>query len=214
MGHSLVAFDFDGTVADSFVESLDAYNRVAPRLHLRRVDPAEIPELRHLAAGRLLTTLGIPMWKLPRLVIAVRAELMDHFGRVAPVPGIGEALRALAKAQVRLAIVTSNSKANVLAFLARHDLEVFGTIVAGTTVFGKAARLKRLLKAAGTNTATSVYVGDTAPDVRAAREAATQALAVTWGFSAREPLTAESPDALVESPAELPGAVLRLLGNR
>ena len=214
MGRPLVVFDFDGTVADSFAESLAAYNRVAPRLRLRCVAPAEVPELRRLGAGQLLGALGIPMWKLPRLMIAVRADLMDHFDCVAPVPGIGPALRELAKTPLRLAIVTSNSKANVLAFLARHDLEVFGTVVAGTSVFGKAARLRRLLKAAGTDADSSVYVGDTTPDVRAAREAGATAVAVTWGFTAREPLATESPDSLLESPAELPDAILRLLGNR
>jgi phosphoglycolate phosphatase len=214
MGRTLVSFDFDGTVADSFAESLAAYNRVAPRLRLRRVLEAEVPDLRRLSAGQLMTALGIPMWKLPRLMIAVRADLMDHFGSVAPVQGIGEALRELARAGHRLAIVTSNSKANVHAFLARHDLGVFGTVVAGTSVFGKATRLKRLLKAAGTDASTSVYIGDTTPDIRAAREAGTSAIGVTWGFSAREPLAAEAPDALIESTAALPGAVLRLLANR
>jgi phosphoglycolate phosphatase len=213
MGRSLVIFDFDGTVADSFVESFAAYNRVAPRLRLRRVAEAELPELRRMATGELMTALGIPMWKLPRLMIGVRADLMDHFHTVQPVPGIGAPLRALAKAGHRLAIVTSNSKANVHAFLARHDLGVFGTVVAGASVFGKSTRLRRLLKAAGANASNSVYIGDTSPDIRAAREAGTTAIAVTWGFSAREPLAAEAPDALVEATADLPVAVLRLLGN-
>jgi phosphoglycolate phosphatase len=211
MGRPLVIFDFDGTVADSFAESLAAYNRVAPKLHLRRVAEAEVPGLRRINAGQLMTALGIPMWKLPRLMIAVRADLMDHFDAVAPVPGIGAAVRALAKTGYRLAIVTSNSKANVYAFIARHDLNVFGTVVAGASIFGKATRLKRLLKAAGTDVSTSVYIGDTNPDVRAAREAGTSAIAVTWGFSSREPLAEEVPDALLDSPDELPGSVQRLL---
>jgi beta-phosphoglucomutase-like phosphatase (HAD superfamily) len=37
MTRPFVIFDFDGTVADSFAESLLAYNRVAPRLRLRTV---------------------------------------------------------------------------------------------------------------------------------------------------------------------------------
>jgi phosphoglycolate phosphatase len=214
MRRPLVIFDFDGTVADSFGESLAAYNRVAPRMHLRRVAETEVADLRRVNAGQLMTALGIPMWKLPRLMIAVRADLMDHFGSVAPVPGISEAVRELAKAEYRLAIVTSNSKVNVHAFLARHDLNVFGTVVAGASIFGKATRLRRLLKAAGTDVSNSVYIGDTTPDVRAAREAGTAAIGVTWGFSAGEPLAGETPDALLDSPAELRGAILRLLGNR
>jgi len=213
MGRPLVIFDFDGTIADSFAESLAAYNRVAPRMRLRRVAETELPELRCMSAGQLMTVLGIPMWKLPRLMLAVRGELLDHFGSVTPVPGIGEALHELSKASYRLTIVTSNSKANVHALLARHHLDFFGTIVAGASVFGKATRLRRMLKAAGTDGASAVYIGDTTPDIRAARDAGTRAIAVTWGFSAPEPLVAENPDALLDSPVELPGAVARLLGG-
>lgn len=214
MGRPLIVFDFDGTVADSFAESLAAYNRVAPRLRLRRVAKSEVPELRRLGVGQLLVALGIPMWKLPRLMIAVRADLLDHLGSVAPVPGIASSIRALARSGCRLAIVTSNSKANVHAFLDRHDLEVFGTIVAGASIFGKAARLRRLLKAAAADASTAVYVGDAPPDIRAGREAGAGAIAVTWGFFAREPLAEEHPHALIDSPDELPATILRLLENR
>jgi phosphoglycolate phosphatase len=210
MGRSLVIFDFDGTVADSFAESLLAYNRVAPRLRLRRVAEAEIAELRRVGAGQLMAALGIPMWKLPRLMIAVRADLMDHFHAVTPVPGIGEALREVARAGHHLAIVTSNSLANVRGFLARHDLDLFPTIVAGASIFGKSTRLRRLLKAAHMDGSESVYIGDTSPDIRAAREAGTAAIAVAWGFSAREPLAAETPDAVIEATSDLAPAIQRL----
>ena len=214
MGRPLVIFDFDGTVADSFAESLLSYNRVAPRLRLRTVAEAEIPELRRLGAGELIVALGIPMWKLPRLMITVRADLMDHFDAVGPVPGIGEALHELRQAGYRLAIVTSNSQANVRGFLARHGLDLFPTVVAGASIFGKSRRLRRLLKAAQVGGSAAVYIGDTSPDIRAAREAGTAAVAVTWGFSARAPLAAENPDAVVESTSELAATILRLLGNR
>ena len=214
MGRALVIFDFDGTVADSFAESLLAYNRVAPRLRLRTVRDDEVPELRRMGAGRLMQALGVPMWKLPRLMINVRADLLDHFHSVKPVPGIGEALHELAEVGHHLAIVTSNSEENVRGFLDRHGLEVFETVIAGASIFGKATRLRRLLKAARVTGSASVYVGDTTPDIRAAREAGTVAIAVAWGFSDREPLAAENPDALLDSTSDLAATVLRLLPER
>ena len=75
MARALVIFDFDGPLADSFVESLATYNRVAPRFRLRTVPGDEVASLRRLTVGQLMTTLGVPMWKLPRLMIAVRAFL-------------------------------------------------------------------------------------------------------------------------------------------
>lgn len=207
-------FDFDGTVADSFAESLLSYNRIAPRLRLRTVQESEVTKLRSMSAGQILAALGIPMWKLPRLMIAARADLHDHFHSVRPIPGIAEALDELVRAGCHLAIVTSNSEENVRNFLVRHGIDGFQTIVAGASVFGKATRLRRLLKSLRAESAASVYVGDTVPDIRAAREAGTAGVAVTWGFNDRAPLAAEEPEALVESTRELAPAILRLFARR
>ena len=213
MARPLAIFDFDGTVADSLAESLLSYNRVASRLRLRPVRDDEVPMLRRLGAGELLQTLGIPMWRLPRVMIAVRADLHDHFHAIGPIPGIAAALGELARAGCHLAIVTSNSEENVRNFLARHGIGGFQTVVAGASIFGKGTRLRRLVRTAGADKASSVYVGDTVPDIRAAREAGTAAAAVTWGFHDKAPLAAEAPDALAESASELAPAILRLFSE-
>jgi len=214
MARPFAIFDFDGTVADSFAESLLSYNRVAPRLRLRMAEECEVPRLRRMSAGQLLEALGIPMWKLPRLMIAVRADLHDHFHSVRPIPGIAEALDELSRAGCHLSIVTSNSEENVRNFLVRHGIDGFETVVAGASIFGKGTRLKRLLKSTGDEKSAAVYVGDTVPDIRAAHEAGAAAVAVTWGFSDKLPLAGEQPDALAESTSELAPAILRLFARR
>jgi phosphoglycolate phosphatase len=213
MGRALVIFDFDGTVADSFAASMAAYNRVAPQLRLRHVTPAEVPGLRRMSPGQVMQALGVPMWKVPRLMIALRADLIEHFDSVKPVAGIVQAVRDLDRAGHHLAIVTSNSLGNVRGFLVRHGLDCFPSVVAGASIFGKSHRLRRLLKAARLDGARAVYVGDTTPDIRAAREAGTAAVAVTWGYSDREPLATEAPDAIVEETAALPAAIARVLAG-
>jgi len=210
MARPLVIFDFDGTVADSFAETLLAYNHIAPRLRLRTVKVMEVPELRCLGAGQVMQRLGIPMWKLPRLMIAVRSELHDHFHSVKPFPGITTAVRDLHQAGCRLAMVTSNSEDNVRNFMSRHGITEFETIIAGATIFGKATRLRRLIKTANADHAASVYVGDTIPDIRAAQEAKTLAVGVAWGFSDPALLAAEAPDALVMVPGKLAATILGL----
>jgi phosphoglycolate phosphatase len=212
MTRPCVFFDFDGTVADSFTESLLAYNRVAPRLHLRTIAESELPALRRMGAGELMQALGVPMWKLPRLMIAVRADLHDHFHAIHPVPGVPEALQVLRDSGCHLAMVTSNSEENVRSFLIRHHIDCFEDVVAGASIFGKAHRLRRLTRNATIAPSAVAYVGDTTPDIRAARDAGTLAVAVAWGFSDPGPLAAEAPDALVESAYDLAPAILRLVG--
>jgi phosphoglycolate phosphatase len=214
MPRPFAIFDFDGTIADSFAESLLAYNRVAPRLRLRQVTHDEVPQLRQMGTVPMMKALGVPMWRLPQLMIAARSALHDNFHSVKPVPGIVDALGELSAANCRLAIVTSNSEENVRSFFSRCGIGNFETIVAGVSVLGKATRLRRLLKSAHVQAAHAVYIGDTCPDIRAAREAGTAAVAVSWGFNDAGPLMGEMPDAVVDSAGDLPGTVLRLVGNR
>ncbi len=65
MGRALVTFDFDGTLADSFVETLASYNRIAPRFHLRNVARGRAPFTsetpRPTSARR--TTRAWPPWR-------------------------------------------------------------------------------------------------------------------------------------------------------
>jgi phosphoglycolate phosphatase len=147
-------------------------------------------------------------------MIAVRSDLHDHFASVKPIAKMSEALHKLRASGCQLAMVTSNSGENVEQFLCRHGMDDFQSVVSGASIFGKATRLRRLMKTAHADPKTTVYIGDTAPDLQAAREAGTLAVGVTWGFSDKAPLAAEGPDALVEAPEKLPLAVLALLSRQ
>jgi phosphoglycolate phosphatase len=208
-----ILFDFDGTLADSFSQSLAAYNHLAPRLNLKPAPPEQVADMRKMGAGPLMRALGIPMWKLPRLMIAARAELQNRIQDVQPFPGMADALRDLAAAGTKMAILTSNSRENVATFLARHQLGDFLDIDAGASLFGKGTRLSRLLKDLGCAPACTAYVGDTVPDIRAAREAGIIAVAVAWGYSDRVLLEAENPDALVDRPEDLARVLLDLTSS-
>lgn len=197
-------FDFDGTLVDSFTIALTAYNRVAPRLHVRPAQIDQLPHLRTMAMGPLMAALGISMWKLPQIMLAVRLEMREHVDAICPFPGIIDAIHHLHNIGARLAIVSSNSQENVERFLEQHRLAMFEQIDAGVSLFGKGTRIRRLIKNMKASPALSVYIGDTVPDVRAAREAQISAVAVSWGFSHRSLLEEEHPDALVDQPNDLP----------
>ncbi len=47
------------------------------------------------------------------------------------------------------------------------------------------------------------YIGDTAGDVREAKQAGVKAVAVTWGWHSRETLEAAGPDFIVQEPEDL-----------
>jgi phosphoglycolate phosphatase len=207
----LAVFDFDGTLADSLTAAMGAYNSLAPRLHLRTVSEAEVPALRGMEAHAALKALGVPLWKLPRLLVEIRAELGRRLDELGAFTGVREALRVVREGGCRCAVVSSNSAENVRRFLDRHDMGEFEPIAAGSSMFGKASRLRRLLRTARVSPAQAAYIADTLTDIRASRAVGLASIAVTWGANDDDALAAARPDALVRSSSELAAAVLHLL---
>lgn len=90
-----------------------------------------------------------------------------------------DTLGDLTASGVTLAVVSSNSRANVVQVLSRDNAETIQFLECSASVFGKAARLRRVLKASGHAPSRAVHTGGT--DLKAAREVRMAADAVTWG---------------------------------
>ena len=65
MTYRLAAFDFDGTLADSFHYFVSNVNSLARRHGFREMDPSRLNEYRGLDPRELMRAHGVPMWKLP-----------------------------------------------------------------------------------------------------------------------------------------------------
>ncbi len=199
----LIAFDFDGTLADSLPFIVAVSNELADRYRFRRIREDQIPELRTYDVRRLLHHVGLPVWKLPFLVRDVRRRMAQDIERIRLFPGIDELLSRLADGGFRLAIVSSNSEPNVRRVLGRHNEALIAHFECGASLFGKAARLRRLARRCGIPGQQILCIGDETRDVDAARDSGMAAAAVSWGYAAPEALRARSPIALFEDPARI-----------
>ena len=127
-------------------------------------------------------------------------------------PGMDGALRALAGADLKLAVVSSNSRANVARIIGPELLPLFLHLDCGASMFGKAAKLRTMVRRAGVSAAETIYLGDEVRDAEAARSAGVDFGAVAWGQHRIEALAAENP-ALVFHAVEELGAKLRNCGR-
>ena len=73
------------------------------------------------------------------------------------------------------------------------------------SLFGKAAKLKKLVKAAGIAPEEVLCVGDETRDIEAAKAAGLSSAAVTWGYMKEEVLRKWEPTLVVGSIPELLG---------
>lgn len=201
--YRLALFDFDGTLADSFPFFLSVFNTVAAEHGFRGLEPSAVPGLRHCSAREMMRHVGLPAWKLPRVAGSFKALMQVHAERIPLFPGIAPALRQLAGAGVRLAVVSSNSPDNVRRILGPEIVGLIGHYECGMSIFGKASRIRKVLRQSGIPSRQAIYVGDQLTDFEAARREGVAFGAVAWGYAALESLAAQSPDMVFAEVAEL-----------
>jgi phosphoglycolate phosphatase len=192
--YRLAAFDLDGTLANTWPWFAEALDEAASRFGFRRPGPADREALRHCGSREILNRLRVPLWKVPAITRHMRAEKAAR-GPVPLFPGASDMLVQLSEKGVRLAMVSSDSEANVRATLGGATADLFQHYSCAASLFGKATHLRRVLREAGMAARDSIYIGDELRDAEAARRTGIAFGAVTWGFAAPEALRAEAPDA-------------------
>jgi phosphoglycolate phosphatase len=203
MSYRLAIFDFDGTLADTVPWFAGVVNHVADRYGFKRVEERDHEMLRGYAPRRLLEVLGVPLWKVPLIAYHLRGLLARDIDQITLFEGIDRMLETLSQAGVTLAVVSSNSDENVRRVLGSKNVGLIETFACGVSVFGKAVKLRGVLRKCGIPRSAAIYVGDEVRDVEAAHEAGVASGAVSWGYNTVQALRACSPHKIFTSVDEI-----------
>lgn len=203
MSYRLVAFDFDGTLADSFHFFLEVCDVLADAHGFARVDRADLERLRGLDARQMLKHVGLSPWKTPQVALHFRTLMAENVGRISLFPGTGRMLARLAERGLSLAVVTSNSEENVRAVLGPQNAALVSHFECGVSLFGKRSKLRQLVAGSGFGRGQCLYVGDEVRDAEAAHAERLHFGAVAWGYTRLDALLAQAPEAVFHSVAEL-----------
>lgn len=209
MKEPALIFDIDGTLWDSCEAVCESW-----RLSLRRrygcFGSPSLEQVRSIMgmtpdeiAQKLFGRFGTHAREVFDALSADECAYLARNG-AALYPGVGETLAALA-AERRLFLVSNCQCGYIESFLESNGFSPLfeDFLCAGATGLGKSDNLRTLMKAHGLSRA--VYVGDTLSDELAAREAGCGFIHAAYGFG-----TAERPDAVLFSFAELPELIEKL----
>ncbi len=213
----IVAFDLDGTLADTAPDIAAGINRMLADFGRPPLAEAEIRPLigdgaRNLLRRVLLATGG----SSEALLDEAHPRYLDHYAAhvcdgTVPFPHVDRAMDALAGLGVRLAVCTNKAtRMTRLLFDALGWTDRFAAVVCGDTlpVFKPDPRtLQETIRLAGGGRA--VLVGDSMIDAETARAAGLPFVAVSFGFRDR-PAEALGADALIDSFDQLIPALRRL----
>jgi phosphoglycolate phosphatase len=206
----IVAFDLDGTLADTAPDIAAGINRMLADLGRPQLAEAEIRPLIGDGARNLLRrVLAATGGSTEALLDEAHPAYLDHYAAhvcdgTLPYPHVEQAMDALAAADIRLAICTNKSARMTRLLLdALGWTERFAALVCGDTlpVFKPdPATLVETIRLAGGG--RCVLVGDSAIDAETARAAGTPFVAVSFGFRDR-PVEALGADAVIDDYREL-----------
>jgi phosphoglycolate phosphatase len=199
----LAIFDFDGTLADTFPWFVSVVNDVADKYGFRRIEPHEEEELRGMGAREIVGRLGVPLWKLPLIARHMRRLAAADAGAARLFAGTPGMIEALSDAGVKIAVVSSNSEANVRRSLGASAAARVDRFACGASLFGKAAKYRRVVKDLGVPAERAICIGDEIRDHEAAAAAGLAFGAVAWGYTTREALVRGAPSAVFDTMDEI-----------
>jgi phosphoglycolate phosphatase len=216
---SCLVFDLDGTLVDTAPDLLAALNAVLMAEGRR---PVDLADLRHLvghgaramlAEAFLRTGEAAEPGRLPGLIDAFIGHYREHIAdESAAFPGVEAALAARVESGARLGVLTNKPQELALPLLEKLKLsKYFGAIHgAGRFSYNKpdARVFHHVVDELGGGPA--LMIGDSATDVATARAAGIPVILVSYGYTP-EPARGLGADAVVDSFADVPGAVRRLL---
>lgn len=192
----VVVFDFDGTMADTFEQTVALVKELYPDLTEK-----EVKMYRENGARETLKKLDISSFSLLRWVIKIQKKQYQIIEKAEMFDGMGEVIAKLRGQGIEVGILTSNSRENVEKWLEINKIKV-DWVKVEKMILGKARALKKI-KILGQAQDEMVYVGDEVRDVEACKKAGVKIIAVDWGFNSRLALEKHNPDFVVSSPSEI-----------
>lgn len=204
MKPSVVIFDFDGTLVDTFEYLFLIGNMMAKEFNFKCVAPDEIEAFRDKTVRQAMQALGVPILKLPVILLKGLQEMNRRIEDVCLIEGIGEVLFRLKEQHIQLGVVSTNTKENIEAVFTRYGLaDVFDFVFIGSGMLGKPRALKKAMQQHELNHEHILYVADEVRDIEASRQVGISVASVTWGFNSAKILQTYQPDYLIHHPQEL-----------
>ncbi len=200
----LILFDFDGVLADTLSDLLQFGQEVCNELGVQHTATQDdLSSLEVMSFATYGKQMGVPEHLIDEFV---RRCLAKFGGKKSPpdiFKGLAEVVKKLS-ATNNIGVITGNSTENVKAFLVEHGLNEYVRAIYGVDMPGSKAQKIASARSQFAKKGESVFmVGDSASDIRAAKEAGIKSIAVVWGHQSAKTLIRAKPDFLVRSPEEL-----------
>lgn len=209
-----IAFDFDGTLADSFYLAREYFDMAAKDSGINGLTRDQIDRMREkkLSIGlawKILKDKQIEVFNIPRLIKNLAEELLYNKERLKLFKGIPEFLKELKDEGAKLYIISYNQQMVVENTLKKYDcLSLFESINALDLFHNKEVKMKELMERLKIKKREIIYIGDEVRDIDFAHKVDIAAIAVFWGFNTKRALRKHKPEYEAHNISELKDILL------
>ena len=198
----LFLFDFDGVIVDSLelYEEMTrrCFEKIGKPITKNREDFLNLFDDNFYEALRK-SGVGADEFNKTAALIAPYAD----YSKVTPFEDLMPILKELGENNVLL-IISSNSLYAIEFILSKINFNgSFDTILGADFMLSKIDKINYAVEKWEIPKGRTYFIGDTAGDIKEAKEAGVKAVAVSWGWHTKERLKEEAPDYLIDSPSEL-----------
>lgn len=195
----LIAFDYDGVIADSITPNIDMMNKLFIEMNidfsLEKIDFEALNEISFEAVADLAKLNSSEREKFLFEVHNRRDTILEKTDIFI---GISEVIKALAK-KATLTIVSNNHSVIAKTTLEKNCLNNFFTEITGIdSNKNKSTRLQDMIRKYNIKKENCFMIGDGVNDILSANEAGVNSVAVSWGFQSLNKLKECGANILVD----------------
>lgn len=203
---SIVAFDFDGVVADSVTTQIKIALEIAKSMNLN-VNNLNVDEVKDLVTNEgylaVLKKMKFPVLKIPLLLSKIKSEQGARINQIKIVDNIEKVLNTLSLDR-KLFILTGNREDYILPFLKRYDLtKYFKGIYSDKNNEGKEIVFNNFYNDNANIIKNGYYIGDEVADIINSRKIGLKCIASSWGITSRVLLEKNNPFAIAKNPMDI-----------
>jgi phosphoglycolate phosphatase len=201
----VIAFDFDGVLVDSLHHNIAITNAACSKFNSKKdVTVEDLQNIDRMAFDDVAELIGVPRENFKLCLEQINRQLVETYDSLLPFPGIMEALNTLSQTNLHLIIVTHNTQLAVNAFLEKHKvLNYFSLIMGAETPGEKAEKLASAGKKLNVSSNEIIMIGDSAGDITSAIEAEVIPIGVAWGFQKPKKLIAAGAAKILKKSREI-----------
>jgi len=211
MKKELIIFDLDGTLINSIPDLTDALNYTAVRFDQHGFSEVDITKMVGAGVRRLIER-AFEITKNDKLFEEVFSTFLEyynnhHSNKSYLYNGVEEELKRLVSEGRKLAILSNKLDRFTKQIVKDFGIEKYFSIVLGATDEFKpkpsGEALIFIMNKLGVKKEMAIMVGDSQPDIMAAKDAGIDCVAVTYGYRPEEKLRELNPNYIINSLSQL-----------